>query len=160
MPINTFLLRWRDGWAERVSSTSVSTYGRFEATLGVGALGSLAEVYRVADAQLDLYQAPREEIVTGVHPIGSTDKPYLAFLVGDSITVPTSTGGTVSKRVMSITVTEDEGTGRAILTPTLNDAILSADERVTQAAKKMINGSLRGDAKVAQSRPLRNPSGS
>ena len=61
MGANCFLVRYAGGWAERKSSSSISTYGRQEALLGLGSLTSLSEVNRVADGQLDDFATPSEQ---------------------------------------------------------------------------------------------------
>jgi hypothetical protein len=150
VPTNALLVRWHFGWAERVDATSVSAHTRTEMTLGIGAARSLVEVYRIADGQLNVYRNPREQIDAGIQPVDDTDTPYLAYRVGDTVTVPDSTGASAAERVLSITVSEDDETGRATFNPTFKDVILGQQERFGQAIKKMVNGTVRGDSKVAQ----------
>lgn len=151
MPLVTAaLVRWAGGWAEVINASGVAAHGRIEALLGLGALSSPAEVVRVADAQLTTFGAPREEITAGILPIADTDTPYLSFRPGDTITVPDSTGFPTAERVMSMTVTVDDATGRVVYTPTLRDRLLDQSDRLAQATKKMINGTFGGASQVAQ----------
>jgi hypothetical protein len=130
-PVSDFLLKTRDGWAEREDATALSTYGRREAVLEIGAPAALEEVYRMADGQFDFFADPRTEINATIHPISSSDTPYLAFTVGDQLTTPNGV-----KRLLSLTMTEDQGTGRAVPTLTFQDIILGADERQFNALRK------------------------
>lgn len=146
MRTNSFLVRWGGGWAERVKAASVATVGRMESLLGLGALGSLAEVYRVADGQLDEFARARTQTDVSILPIGSGDTPYVGVHVGDRITVQG-----VPHRVLGFTVSEDQATGRTLYVPTLNDTVvLDPIERMAQAIAKMIPGTLGGRSKVAQ----------
>jgi streptogramin lyase len=147
--VTTFLARWGGGWHEVTDSGAEASYGRREALLGLGALASLAEVERVAVEALVAYATPREEITASILPT-TGDDAYLDWNVGDTVTVPDSAGAAVVERVVGITVSEDNGSGRAVVNPTMRDAIVPADARMMQAVKKMVNGTLRGDAKVAQ----------
>lgn len=149
MITNALLIRWSGGWAERVNAASVTTHGRREAVLGLGAVQSIDEVYRIADEQLEIYASPREQISADIEPMSDTDTPYLGFTVGDTITVPDSTGTPSAERVIAITVSEDED-GHVTYAPELHDVILGMQERFGQNLKKLANGTLRGDSKVAQ----------
>lgn len=140
------LVRWEGGWAERGDAAAISADGRIEALLGLGALNSLSEVYRVADGQLDEFARERAQTDIAIAPVDNTDTPYLAFVVGDEIDVEGD-----AHRVLGMTVTEEADTGRAIFTPTLNsDVVLGFEERTFQAIRKMINGTFGGRSKVAQ----------
>jgi len=143
------LVRWVGGWSEVSRGPSITDFGRVEGLLGLGAVGSQPEMYRVAAGQLDVYQNPREEIDTGLEPVDDTDSPYLAFLVGDTVTLPGREFGTLTERCVEIAVNEDNSTGRATLNPTFKDVVLNAQERFSQSIKKMTNGTLGGTSKVA-----------
>jgi hypothetical protein len=118
--------------------------------LGLGALSSPAEVTRVATGQLTKFADPREEITAGIIPASNVDTPYLAFRPGDSITVPSASGSPAAERLIAMTVTVDDSTGRVVFTPTLRDRIIGQEERLAQATKKMINGTFGGASQVAQ----------
>ena len=148
MLANALLVRWYGGWAERVDASSVGTYGRREALLGLGAVQSVEECYRIADQQLAIYQDIRTQITADLVPVDDDDTPYLSFLVGDTITVPDIAGTGTAERVMALTVTEDED-GNVTYAPELKDVILGAQERFAENLKKMADGTIRGDSKVA-----------
>lgn len=132
-PVGKFLLRHRDGWAQRTNAASIAAYGAREAKLEVGAPTSLVEVYRVADGQFAYFANPRTEIDADIHPAASvTDVPYLGFRVGDQITTPDGV-----KRVLAITMDEDNGTGLALPTLTLSSIVLGAEERTFQLLRKI-----------------------
>jgi len=161
MPLVTSaLVRWAGGWSEVTNPTAVAAHGRVEGLLGLGALSSPAEVLRVADAQLATFGNPREEINAGIEPVDTTDTPYLAFRPGDVVTVPDSTGTPTAERVVAMTVSVDDATGRVIFTPTLRDRLLDQSVRLAQATKKMINGTFGGASQVAQPVvPVAKPNG-
>lgn len=131
-PVGSLLLRYRDGWAERVDAASVAAYGRREALLEIGAPGSVDEVYRMADGQFSWFANPRTEITAGVLPMSLDDTPYIAFRVGDSVTCPDGV-----ERVLAITCAEDNETDQVAWTLTLRDVILGWSERAAQALGKV-----------------------
>lgn len=147
MGANCFLVRYAAGWAERKSASSISTYGRQEALLGLGAISSLAEVNRVADGQLTDFAAPREQTDILIDPRHNGEAPYLGGpQVGDTVTVQGE-----EHRVLALSVTEDVATDRVIFVPSLNEnLVLSPMERVAQSLQKMVRGTMGGRSKVAQ----------
>lgn len=149
MATNVLLCRWADGFHEVKHQGSIDAIGRREALLGLGALDALEEVERVANMQLSVVAFPRTAIATDLAPIDRTDRPYFAFNVGDTITVPDYATGTISQRVRSITGAEDDN-GEITYAPELGDLILEEQERTLQAVKKMSDGTLEGDSPVAQ----------
>lgn len=149
MPTNVILERWRGGWTETTSASSIATYGRKEALLDLGAAPSKEEATRVAGEQIDANADPRLAITAEIRPVDETDTPYLAWGVGDLVTVPALGGGTVLERCIAMAVeVDDNNTIRYV--PELKDPILEARERTQQAEKKMIAGAMRGQTAVAQ----------
>ncbi len=154
MRVNTLLVRWEGGWLERKDLTSIAAVGRIEARLDLGAITSLPEAIRVADSQLAEFARERTQTDVGIFPAGS-DVPYVDFSVGDTITIEG-----VSHRVLGLTVSVDQATGRPIYIPTLNtDVVLGPEERIFQMIRRMADWSLGGRSKVARppvpiSRPL------
>lgn len=154
MLVNSLLVRWSGGWSTESDAASIGTYGNLEATLGLGAVQTPEAVAEIAATQLGIYATPREEYDLGIEPISDDDTPYVSYLVGDTVTVTEPGNSPVVERVMSMTVTSDPQTGRALFSPTIKDVLLSEQERVSQGFKKMSNGTLRGDSKV--STPVNN----
>jgi hypothetical protein len=148
MPVNVLLCRWIGGWREVRNEASIAVYGRREALMGLGALQSPQEVDRVASQQLAIFGDPRTAIAADLAPMGTTDRPYRAFNVGDTITVPNYGGGTISERVRALTGAEDDN-GEITYSPELGDLILETQERQAQAIKKMSDGTLEGESPVA-----------
>jgi hypothetical protein len=148
MPINVLLCRWADGWREVVDQASVDKYGRREAMLGLGGLQSPAEVDRVAGMQLAIFGDSRTAIAADLMWADTTDRPYRAFGVSDTITVPAYGGGTISQRVRAMTGSEDDN-GEVTYSPELGDLILEEQERTLQSIKKMADGTLEGESPVA-----------
>jgi len=139
--INSLLVRWSGGWAQVEDAGSVSAIGRREALLGLGAAQSLGEVERIARIQLGIYSDARTQVtaapVTDVYPA-----------LGDRVTVPDADGTPVAERVLARTFSEDDN-GTVTFAAEILDVILSEAERTEQAIKKMSDGTLRGDSKVA-----------
>lgn len=147
--INAFLVRWFGGWAEVRDDAAIAASGRTEALLGLGAVQSVAEVDRVARKQLAVYADVRTQIRAGLAPRDEADTPYLSFLVGDTVLVPDETGTATRERVIALTVAQDDATGDITFAPELKDVLLSQAERAEQTLKKMADGTVRGDSKVA-----------
>lgn len=148
MPINVLLCRWADGWREVVNQASIDKFGRREAMLGLGGLQSPAEVDRVAGMQLAIFGDSRTAIAADLMWADTTDRPYRAFGVSDTITVPAYGGGMISQRVRAMTGSEDDN-GEVTYSPELGDLILEEQERTLQAIKKMADGTLEGESPVA-----------
>jgi hypothetical protein len=140
------LVRWARGWHEVVNTGAVSSLGRSEDSLALGAQETLAEVERVAHAQLG--QVAREAIEVDLVPTTPTDTPYAAFMVADTVTVPTSAGADATERVVALTVAEDEN-GHLTWAPELRDLILTQQERFEQAIARMGRGAMSGTSSVA-----------
>jgi len=148
MPVNVLLCRWIGGWREVRHEASIATYGRREALMGLGAIQSPQEVDRVAGEQLAIFADQRTAIAADLEPMGVADRPYRAWNVGDTITVPNYGGGTISQRVRALTGSEDDN-GEITYSPELGDLILETQERHEQAIKKMADGTLDGESPVA-----------
>jgi hypothetical protein len=144
------LVRWARGWHEVVNTGAVATLGRAEDSLALGAQETLAEVERVARAQLA--QVAREAIEVDLVPTAPADTPYTGFMVADTVTVPTTTGADATERVVALTVAEDEN-GHLTWAPELRDLILSQQERFEQAIAKMGRGAMSGTSSVASPVP-------
>lgn len=153
--ITALLVRWGNGWREVVDAGAVAARGRHEALLGLGSTESTGEVDRLGTRQLAVYADARTEITAGFAPRNESERPYSAFAVADTIAVPDIDGSATPERVVALTVTEDEN-GTVTYAPELKDVLLSAGERVEQAIKKMSDGTLRGQSKVAA--PVGSPS--
>lgn len=146
--INALLVRWSKGWHEVIDADSIAAHGRHEALLGLGAVESVEELERIAGRQLDAYGTVREEIAGNLAPVGAADTPYVAFEVGDTIGVPASDGSPSQERVTALTVAEDEN-GQLTWVPELRDVLLTQAERLEQGLKKMADGTLGGESRVA-----------
>lgn len=146
--INALLVRWSKGWHEVTDAASIAAHGRHEALLGLGAVESVEELERIAGRQLDAYGTVREEIAGNLAPVGAADTPYIAFEVGDTIGVPASDGSPSQERVTALTVAEDEN-GQLTWVPELRDVLLTQAERLEQGLKKMADGTLGGESRVA-----------
>lgn len=148
MPTNFLLLRWSEGWAELGDGPSVAAYGRKEGFLSLGAQQSIQEVYRQAERELAVSALIREQAAVVHYPQDLTETPWVAYLPGDQLTVDDFYGTATTPRVTSCALTEDED-GNLTFVPTLGDELIGLEEagqeqRLEQAARKMINGTLGG----------------
>jgi hypothetical protein len=140
------LVRWQRGW--RLVSREGDGRKKM-ALIGLGALPSVQEVDRVAGGQLNRHADPRAAITAGFHPTVDADTPYLAFVPGDTITVPAEDGTPTVERVMGITVTPNES-GEAVFALELKDVLREKWEREQTMLKKMSDGTVGGDSRPAQ----------
>lgn len=146
---NALLVRWNGGWHEVTLPASISTHGRRVGLLSLS-VDSLQEAIRIAEKQLAIFGNQRGELSIGLEPanvddlldpLTTTDLPYWQFYVGDVL-------GSPSQRVVQLSVKEDDD-GNVTYAPVLNDVLMAAEERWEQAIKKMDDGTMRGDSKVA-----------
>lgn len=108
MIVNSLLIRWRDGYTSITDTTTTGAFGVREQFLSLGNTPSAEEAERAGAVVLAAGLRDLEERITaGLEPEGAGDTPYAAFFVGDTITVPDSTGSAASRRVTSLTVAED-----------------------------------------------------
>lgn len=156
---NALLVRWHSGWHEVTDPVSIAAHGRHGGLLGLGSAQSIAEVERIATEQLGIYANPRTAILCELEPVDETDRPYPGFLVGDTVTVPDEAGEPTLERVLALTVAQDDD-GQLSYAPELKDLLLEEQERHEQALKKMSEGTMRGDSKVASPVSQLNTSGS
>lgn len=147
MRINTLLVRYAFGWWE-VGEPAAEPY-RSEAMLSLGAIQSVDELERVARQQLAVLGNPRTAIAADLIPVDETDTPYLAFGVGDTVTVPDFDGTPSVERVMALTVAEDDY-GLPTYSPELKDIVLTDQERWQRNLDTLANGSVSGNSPVAQ----------
>lgn len=144
MIATVLLVYWANGWAEVGDIGLIGTYGRREATLGLGAIQSIEEVNRICREQFRLYGEPLIEISVDLHPQMSVeDRPYRAFGVGDVVSTVPGPGGPTEERCLELTVQEDEN-GVVTYAPTFRDVIIEAQEAFQETLKKMANGTLGG----------------
>lgn len=131
------------GWIERTDTSAIVATHRVERVLGIGTVQSNDEAVRVLDEQLAHYSAPQTQITLGIEPHDASHTPYDGFNVGDTVDALGDT-----ERVVSIGVGEDAN-GRAKFETLLRTQVFTREERIEQAIKKSVNGTLQGDAKVA-----------
>lgn len=105
---NALLVRWADGFVEVADAPSIATNGRHEGFLSAGNAPSIEEATRTGQGVLARFATDNEKVTAMFEAIDDTDRPYTGFGVGDTITVPDSTGAAATRRVAGITVTEDE----------------------------------------------------
>jgi hypothetical protein len=147
--VTSLLVRWNGGWSEVTRPDAITAYGRKEAYLALGAVQARDEMTTVSTQQLAIFGDPRTEIAADLEHVDDTDTPYVAFGVGDRVTVPDIPGrGPSLERVTSITVAVDEN-GHVTYAPELRDPLLDERERFVETVTKMANGSLGGDSRVA-----------
>lgn len=150
MITTALLVRWGNGWHDVASDAAVLAHGRKEAALGLGAAQSLAEVDTVARQQLAIFGDPRTEIACDLAVRSDSERPFVAFGTADRVAVPDLPGRPpANQRIQAITATMDDE-GVVTYAVELADVLLTERERFAESIKKMANGTLGGDSKVAQ----------
>ena len=143
MRVNSVLVLWHDGWVEVDNPAGESAAGyRAEAFLSLGSQHDLDEVERQATELLAVHAAPREQIDAEFDPANATQRPYVQFRPGDSITVD---GTPTRVHAMRVALSDNGPEYR----PQLGVRIPTAEDRAATTAKKMSGGTLGGDAKIA-----------
>lgn len=107
MIVNAMLVRWVGGWIEVLDTGSVTTLGRHEALLSLGAQEAEAEARRLAVAQLADVSKVRFEVAADVAPMGPVDKPFLGYTLGDRLNVPSWDGVSRPTRITSMSGSVD-----------------------------------------------------
>lgn len=127
MPTTVFLCRWNRGWSEVSIPTRVTTYGRREAMLSLGAQQSIQEVVRLATAELSgLFAKNREQMTVEHHPQSLSETPYVGYKPSDRVTVDDFDGDSTTLQVLSMTVTEDDD-GQLSFVPVIGDIIAGVE---------------------------------
>lgn len=150
MIVTAVLVRWGRGWHNMADGDAVTRWGRKEGTLGIGAAQTLDEIHNVVGKQLAMLGRPRAEIACDLAPLDKADIPYVGFGTADIVTVPDVEGRPpADERVQSITAAMDEN-GLVTYAVELKDVLTEQRERLDEAIAKMVNGTLGGEAKIAQ----------
>jgi hypothetical protein len=104
--VNSLIVSTADGYLEvQDESDSISEYGRIEGLLDTGVSSGVSEA--VADAVFTQKANPEEGASYTIIPIPGSI-PFVDFAVGDWVLAPNALGVPVKRRVMSISVEEDE----------------------------------------------------
>lgn len=125
MPTTVMLCRWNGGWLE-VAHPNVTTLGRKEAYLSVGAAQTEGEAYALGFGQLNLFAQTREGVTIETDPADSA-LPYFTYNNGDTISVADSNLVLQNSLITSISMTEDED-GEILWTPEAGDLVIGEDE--------------------------------
>lgn len=146
--VNVLLIRYQGGWTTVEDATSIAAYGRIEGFLSLGAVESLDEVQRIAEATFDTLASPRFQTTVTVEPTADSDKPYVAFGIEDLISVPNESGTAEDMRVKAITVAED-AEGQVTYTPEVRDVLEDDAEKLARWLSQLANGALGGTSRSA-----------
>lgn len=143
--VNTLIVNWADGYIELADSASVTTYGRREGLLDAGSIYDVDALVRLADQNLAITKEPATSIVAAMDDVDAASgySPYVAFGLGDSVTVPAIGGGTQSVRCVGITVNED-GDGYLDVATEFSTVRDLTEERVQRWLTRTANGTLDG----------------
>lgn len=106
-PVTRMLVKWSAGFFELNDAGTQATYGDYEGYLTIDAPDE-TEARRQAQRSFDDLIHPQTSIVMEIDPATTLDRPYLAFAVGDLLTIPDVDGNPVDKKLLSITVDETD----------------------------------------------------
>lgn len=142
MPTSVLLVRWNGGWHEVVSQSAELAYGRREGFLSLGAVQSVGEAVRLAEAELeDQFGKIRQQSTAEHRPADLTEVPYVGYKPSDLITTPDFNGtGTDVLPVQAMAVSED-AEGVVTFVPTLGDTILGIED-LQEAVKQSVQTQL------------------
>ena len=152
---NTVMLRTSEGWVEKTptDSTSLTKYGRLEAQMATeltaaGADSLTAEIFRQK-------ALPEKSATFTIIPFPGA-VPLVDFNIGDYVMAPGEAPGVLeSRRVMSISLTEDEKTGFPIYAVEFDTIFKDRQSELERWVSRSTNSSALG-AGFANSAP--NPS--
>jgi hypothetical protein len=139
MITNALLVKYQGGYVEVTDDTSIGADGRFEGYLTVQ-VSSEADAIAAGTAMLAVTTTAQPAVSLGIEP-STGDEPYVDFGVGDTVTVPTPSGGTLTERVVSLTVTEDDE-GDPTFVPEVNRLTVPVDQRVAAKVAGITAGSV------------------
>lgn len=135
MRVNALLVRWSEGWR---FETDVSGL-RIEGLLSIDHITSDDEVTRQAQDELARFSVGQTEITAEIDPVTRN------FWVADKVTID----GSLRRCVGMVFRRDPEHLGRIEFTPTFGVRNEVPERRAARALKKMSNGGLGGNAKVA-----------
>lgn len=145
---NVVLIRWGDGFIEGVVDDSVTEWGRRESMLSISNVTSGPSALWTAYATIVPISQPETSIVVGIEPVDTTDQPYEAFGIGDTVTAPDIDGTPTEYRVAAISCQEDED-GNLTWFPELATARDIQEQRWERWLRRTANGTLEGRSRAA-----------
>lgn len=150
--VNTLLTKTTDGWVEQSDpGGSVAKYGRRESFLSVVSASEDGRAPAMIREVFSRYARPRTAPTIEITEV-EDHVPWVDFGVGDWVLAPSDDDPQVltERRVMSIAVTEDEETGRAVYSVEIDTIQEAEDERrsrwIAAVAKGSLNGGVAGSS--------------
>lgn len=148
MSVNALLVQWVGGWhwVAAVPSGRRRRERQFDLSSS-----SLEEVERVSRAQLDIFADVRYQVTAQVDPKTDGDRAFLAYELGDTVTVEGPDGSANAERVVSITTKWDVNSpgGHPEVTPQFNDVIMTQQAAFATVVERMNRGALGGHSPAA-----------
>lgn len=105
---NWGLIAFGDGYLDGGIDASVTSYGRREAFLSLGNVRSGVSAITTAYNTLDPISTPDLSVLVEIEPADTSEEPYTAFGLGDTVTVPNRAGTPTAYRVVSISGEEND----------------------------------------------------
>lgn len=138
---NSLLIQTTEGWITAQDDDSLSKYGTLEATLETGSSEAVSQA--VATAVFETKANPEEGASYEIVPVEG-HVPWKDFQVGDWVLAPDKTGLLVKRRVMSISVEEDDDTGLPLYTVEFDTIFRDNEDRISRWVEKLGGGTLGG----------------
>lgn len=140
------LVEWGDGQLDG-GTVAETTHGRLETFLSLSNVRNGPSAIRTAAATVTPLSDVTESVVVEIQPEDAADTPYLAFGIGDTVSV--STGALTSDyRVVAISCQEDEE-GYLTWLPELATATEIYQQKQQRWLRRTSNGTLDGVSKSA-----------
>lgn len=140
---NTLLVQSEAGWGLQADglTDSISTYGRIEGFISTGASKAVSGDV----AQKVFSQKAKPELSATLDIIDVDDaRPFVDFHTGDWVLAPGDDGKLTSRRVMSISVTEDAKTGKPKFAVEIDTIFEDRATRYARWLKTTSDGTLGG----------------
>lgn len=130
------------GWMNvEDEGTSISTYGRLEGTLKIGAPRAVSEA--LADVVISQRKTEEEGATYEIAPT-TREMPFVEFNVGDYVAAPNELNEPVSRRVLSISVEQDSN-GRPKYSIEFDVIFRENEDRLNKIINKIGAGGVGGD---------------
>lgn len=129
---NHLLLKTAEGFFGAEDTASKSKYGRLESLLDTGSTSKLSKDI----AKLIFKQRAQEEEGASYELILNDYQPFVDFNIGDWVWAPNERGERAKRRIMSISVEENDG-GKPIYTIEFDTIFRANEDRINRVLGKM-----------------------
>jgi hypothetical protein len=142
-PKTRLFVKWSSGNFQLDDAAAQATYGVKPMYVTIDA-ATLTEAQRRAQVILDNVKAPQDAIVASIAPVGTADRPYNGYLVGDKLTVPDRAGNPTLEKLLSLSISHDEN-GRAVIGAEFQTRIFKRERENEELLQQLGSGTSGSD---------------